>query len=235
MTITNDIFSRNYPCEYWKHEVVYSFDDAISSSSRIFRINQPPAHGWCEITRLNGTVTTLFNISCLNWTDEHSIKDYSLFYWETDPKKLTIVAFSVVPDFQVRLPSGYLHLVIHIRDQFNSYSRFNLSSIHISSNLSEVNGLIRILSTTDINTNTQILSSISHELNQLNDENIRQAVSGTFFSFVFHSTNKRPPLLDGIPFVNIAVSPLYSEHFEQIIYPSFNLDEYTRNFRSIQL
>ncbi|CAF1116536.1 unnamed protein product [Adineta ricciae] len=211
LTITNDVFSKNQPFEYWKYEVVYSFDNAISSSSCNFRINQPPTHGWCEITRLNGTITTLFNISCSNWTDEHTIKDYSLFCWKTDPNKLTIVAFSVVPNFQVRLPSGHLHLVIHIRDRFDSYSRFNLSSIHISSNLSEFNDLIKIFSTTNINTNNQILSSISHELNQLNDENIHQAVS------------------DGIPFVNIAVSPLNSKHFEQIIFASYNLDEYTKN------
>ena len=64
---------------YWRFEVVYSFSSELSSSALNFIINQPPQNGSCSISPLNGTTTTLFNISCPNWFDADEIKDYSLF------------------------------------------------------------------------------------------------------------------------------------------------------------
>jgi hypothetical protein len=95
-----------------------------------------------------------------------------------------MIAFSVVSDFQVRFPSGYLHLIIHIRDKFNSYSQFNLSSMNVLSNRSEIDYLIQFLATANLNTNNQIISSISQEINQLNQQNIDQAISSKFGFFI---------------------------------------------------
>jgi hypothetical protein len=44
-----------------------------------FMINSPPSNGSCSIYPVNGTITTLFTITCSNWFDEDGIKDYSLF------------------------------------------------------------------------------------------------------------------------------------------------------------
>jgi hypothetical protein len=79
LTITKDFFNKNNPIRYWRCEVIYSFENLISSSSLNFLINQSPSNGLCQINPPKGTITTLFNISCSNWVDEHSIKDYSLF------------------------------------------------------------------------------------------------------------------------------------------------------------
>jgi hypothetical protein len=80
-TSTNDLFLQNSQIEYWSFEVIYSFVSGITSSAINFVINQPPKNGNCTINPLNGTTSTLFTISCLNWFDAAGIKDYS-FYGE---------------------------------------------------------------------------------------------------------------------------------------------------------
>jgi hypothetical protein len=69
----------NPSINYWKFEVIYRFEMGISSSSINFKKNSPPSNGNCSINPLNGTTTTLFNISCSNWFDENGIKDYSFY------------------------------------------------------------------------------------------------------------------------------------------------------------
>ena len=78
-TSTNDLFLQNSQIEYWSFEVIYSFVSGIASSAINFVINQPPKNGNCTINPLNGTTSTLFTISCLNWFDEDGIKDYSFY------------------------------------------------------------------------------------------------------------------------------------------------------------
>jgi hypothetical protein len=78
-TSTNQLFLANSQVEYWRFEVVYSFESETSSSSINFIINQPPINGSCSISPLNGTTSTLFTISCSNWFDQNRIKDYSFY------------------------------------------------------------------------------------------------------------------------------------------------------------
>jgi len=70
---------KNSQIKYWKFEVLYQFSTGISASSLHFIRNQGPIDGFCQITPFNGTMNTLFNISCLNWSDQDGIKDYSLY------------------------------------------------------------------------------------------------------------------------------------------------------------
>ena len=79
LTITKDFFKKNNPIKYWRFKVIYSFETTTSSSSLNFVINQPPSNGSCSINPSNGTTSTLFNISCLNWFDEDGIKDYTVY------------------------------------------------------------------------------------------------------------------------------------------------------------
>jgi hypothetical protein len=78
-TVTNKLFLNNPERIYWRFEVIYTFEKENSSSSFIFRINQPPRNGSCNINPLNGTTNTLFTISCSNWFDENKIKDYFVY------------------------------------------------------------------------------------------------------------------------------------------------------------
>jgi len=75
----NDLFTNNPNRTHWKFEVIYSFEKQTSLSALYFVVNEFPTNGSCEINPLNGTIETLFTVSCLNWFDQHFIKDYSLF------------------------------------------------------------------------------------------------------------------------------------------------------------
>ena len=78
-TASHDLFSWNVDVRRWRFEVVYSFSSGINSSSSLnFEINSSPSNGSCSITPVNGSTTTLFNVSCPNWSDQDEIKDYSL-------------------------------------------------------------------------------------------------------------------------------------------------------------
>jgi hypothetical protein len=78
-TATNDLFINNPHTTYWRFEVVYSSPLESSSSVLNFMINQPPQNGSCSISPTNGTTSTLFTISCLDWIDKNGIKDYSFY------------------------------------------------------------------------------------------------------------------------------------------------------------
>ena len=78
-TSTNQLF-LNYPqISLWKFEVIYTFPSDTSSNTMNFIVNQPPTNGSCSIDPLNGTITTLFTVTCLNWFDTDGIKDYTLY------------------------------------------------------------------------------------------------------------------------------------------------------------
>jgi hypothetical protein len=78
-TALNQLFLANLEITLWRFQVVYTFLSETSSSAIDFVINQPPSNGSCSINPLNGTINTLFDISCSNWYDQHGIKDYSLY------------------------------------------------------------------------------------------------------------------------------------------------------------
>lgn len=70
-TALKELFFQNSEINFWRFEVVYQFPQCKSSSSMIFRLNECPSHGSCSINGLT--------ISCSNWSDEHRIKDYSIY------------------------------------------------------------------------------------------------------------------------------------------------------------
>jgi hypothetical protein len=79
LTSTKELFIENNQTKYWRFEVVYTFENTESSSSIHFILNDSPSNGSCLIDPLNGTITTLFTVSCSNWFDKDQIKDYSIF------------------------------------------------------------------------------------------------------------------------------------------------------------
>ena len=78
-TSTNQLFLSHRNTTLWRFEVVYTFPMGQSSSALNFIINQPPFNGTCSINPRNGTTTTLFTISCIDWLDDDGIKDYSFY------------------------------------------------------------------------------------------------------------------------------------------------------------
>ena len=198
-TASNQLFLQHPQITHWRFEVIYTFVNATSQSALSFIINQPPSNGSCLIHPSNGTTTTLFTISCSNWFDDDQIKDYSLYsIWSKNTSDQTIIAFSVDSTFTVRLPAGEnedsrVHLVIHIRDDNDCVREVNLSSVTVSVDWEEMNSFIddfglspsvmnrnpfiELLFSGNQNIIGQILISISHQFNQINDENINRAIS----------------------------------------------------------
>ncbi|CAF1417136.1 unnamed protein product [Adineta steineri] len=221
-TATDLLFLNNLQISLWRFEVVYTFQSAISTSALNFIINQPPANGSCSINPLDGTMTTLFNITCPNWYDVDGIQDYSLYAWTTDISQRTIIAFSPEDNFQVRLPVGdnetsLLNLVVYVRDLVGSVTQVNISSVNVIADLAIINDLIdkitnlsstitnnpivRLLSSGNQNVVGQMITSLSQEFNQMNSENLDKAIS------------------NGIPVATILVSSLGSSSLQQVSIP----------------
>ncbi|CAF1473458.1 unnamed protein product [Adineta ricciae] len=190
-TSTNQLFIVNSQINLWRFEVLYQFPSESSRSALNFIINQPPTNGSCSIFPFNGTTNTLFTISCPNWFDENGIKDYSLYYWTNGYVKRSIIAFSLISTFEVRLPAddlntSVIHLTVFIRDQFDCIQEVNITSVTIIQDLLEINNLLnniktnstlRLISSTNQNVVGQVIYSFSQQLNQLDGQNIDKALS----------------------------------------------------------
>ncbi|CAF3897839.1 unnamed protein product [Rotaria sordida] len=212
-TATNKLFLDNPNTTLWRFEVVYSFLSETSSSALNFIINQCPYNGSCSINPSNGTTNTLFTISCPDWFDEDNIKDYLLYTWIDDPLKLTMIAFSPISDFQVRLPAEKLNLIVHIRDTLDCVREFNLMSINVELDPKRTgdlinqlqskttNPIIQLLSSGNQNIVGQVITSLSQQFNQMNNESVNKAVS------------------NGIPAASVSISPLGIQSFKKISVP----------------
>ncbi|UJR06961.1 hypothetical protein I4U23_011249 [Adineta vaga] len=172
LTCIKELFINYLQIKYWRFEVIYSWNEIISSSSINFLRNTCPSNGICTINPSNGTIYTLFTISCSNWYDKDKIKDYSIYFWTTDYSKKTIIGFSFVSQFHIRLPSFHIdlsliHLIIEIRDRFDCITQQNLSSINIlhSNNNLITNSLFHLLSFGNQNHIGQIITIFSQQLN----------------------------------------------------------------------
>jgi len=109
-----------------------------------------------------------------------------------------MVAYSSVYNFQVYLPAGnsqtsLLNLVVYIRDLVYCITEFNVSSISVTVDTAQVNDLmnllqnsssqrsnnqfVQLLSSGNQNVVGQIGTSLSQVFNNMNSENVDNAVS----------------------------------------------------------
>jgi hypothetical protein len=186
-TATNNLFLTDSQITLWQFEAVYTFASEVSSTTLNFIINQPPSNGNCSIDPSNGTITTLFTISCLSWYDSNGVKDYSLYgifilfkkqdisflfriilVWTTDVTQRVLVAFSSISTFQVRLPSGdnqtsLLNMAAFIQDTLDCSAEFDMPPISVIVDTDDITNLINVLgnSSNQASSNqfVQILSS----------------------------------------------------------------------------
>ena len=105
---------------------------------------------------------------------------------------LQLIAFSLVVTFQVYLPAGEFHLIVHIRDTADCVTVYNLSSMIVQSDLtgtlnlmnniadSSTNPLILLLSSGNQNMAGQVISSVSQQLNTMNNQTIDQVISSKY-------------------------------------------------------
>lgn len=79
LTVSREIFDLHPQVSQWRFEVTYWSSGVDSRSSFDMIINQVPQGGSCTIDPLNGTIETIFTVSCTNWTDSDGIRSYSLY------------------------------------------------------------------------------------------------------------------------------------------------------------
>lgn len=97
-----------------------------------------------------------------------------------DISERIMFAFSTEPNFQVRLPIGDNQIfVIYIRDQLDSITQVNLSSINVRSDVDQINNLqnsfTQLILNGNQNTISQIIILLSQQFNQMNNEIINKA------------------------------------------------------------
>ena len=206
-TSTNQLFLENPHIRYWRFEVVYSFGREIGSGALNFVINQPPSNGSCSISPSQGTTSTLFTVACSNWFDEDGIKGYALSGYTVHPDEQTMLAFSSVADFTARLPSPdgnqtHLNLMVTIRDALDCVTYFNVSTVVVTADVSSIsqfvdalsnsNPLARLLSSGNQNTVAQLITSLSQHFNQIDGQNVADALSSTDLQLILFHTRVPP-------------------------------------------
>ena len=107
-----------------------------------------------------------------------------------------MISFSFLSTFEARLPVGntqtsLLHLFIRIRDRLECITEFDLTSVYVQpdsdgmndlmnnlqSSSTTTNPIVRLLAGGNQNTVGQLISSISQQLNQKNNENLYNTIS----------------------------------------------------------
>lgn len=108
------------------------------------------------------------------------------------------LGFYYQPSMQLRLPAGdeitsELQITVHIRDKYYSVKTFQMQSITVTSDLTNINTLrdvlekpnnhplLQLITRGTQNQVGQIITSMSKDLNQRNIENIETVVLSTLF------------------------------------------------------
>ena len=154
---------------------------------------------------------------------------------------MLMIAFSSLSSINLRLPAGagntsLIHLIVYIRDTLDCVTEYNLTSVVVVPDIEGVNDLINTFqasSTNALNNNpfvqtltsgnqnavAQTITSLSQVFNQMNSENLDQAISSKLYRVV-HQFQKRTFLfIGGVPAASISVSSLGSKSSPSISIP----------------
>jgi hypothetical protein len=125
--------------------------------------------------------------------------------WTTDYSNQIIVGFTTQSTFQLRLPAGddnnsFLNVTVHIRDMLNSVTKYNMQTIVVLPDSTEITALIdvvqqpgneansnlfvQLLASGNQNTVGQILTSLSRIFNKMSTENVESAVASEYSSII---------------------------------------------------
>jgi len=109
--------------------------------------------------------------------------------WTTNPSDRVMLAFSSESDIQLLLPSTndntlLLNIVAYISDTYDCVTEFNMSSVLVEADLNAIdslqnstnNALIQMLASGNQNRISQVITLISQQLNQINNQAIETAV-----------------------------------------------------------
>ena len=116
-----------------------------------------------------------------------------------------MIGFSLTPTFKLRLPVGnnkssLINVTVYIRDKYDSFTKYYISSVNVSKDTIEIENLFKSFkdSKSALTSNSfvkgllagnqndigQILTSLSQQLNKINNDNLNNVVSSKS-EFVF--------------------------------------------------
>jgi hypothetical protein len=122
--------------------------------------------------------------------------------WITDYSNQVILGFTTQSSFQLQLPAGddnnlLLNMSVRIRDMLDSVTEYNMQTIMVLLDSSEITALIDVVQQPDNEANSnplvqllasgnqnivgQILTSLSQVLNKMSGENMQVAVASKWF------------------------------------------------------
>jgi len=181
LRISSDFFENHSD---WQFDVFYSFQNQIRINNTIhIKINKAPENGSCSIHPLNGTIDTLFTISCSNWIDSNGIKDYSFYGVIENSTKRYPLGSTSNSTYELQFPPAFNYqLIIHIRDIYGSITEFNISSITIFNNLTD-----SWIDSIEKPTKQNILQQILNILNGLNKKHLHTLIESIFECLFFFS------------------------------------------------
>ena len=114
--------------------------------------------------------------------------------WTTNPADRVMLAFSVASTIELLLPAtddntSSLHIIVHIRDTYDCLTEWNMSSVRVQPDSSQManlvnslhnsteNSLVRMLATGNQNAVSQVATSVSQQCNQINHQALQTAVT----------------------------------------------------------
>jgi hypothetical protein len=133
LKISRDFLSQ---IKTFKTVFEYSGGGGTYTTEKIFKVNQRPINGICEITPNVGlSIMTIFNITCSDWIDyDGYIKHYEyLLSFKDDPKLLSL-GYESKQTLLTQLPQGpdydsyQVTLIIRIIDDLNAISEFKIQN-----------------------------------------------------------------------------------------------------------
>ncbi|CAF1074084.1 unnamed protein product [Adineta steineri] len=233
LTVTDALFLANAQINHWRFEVVYEFATEKSLSSLNLVTNLPPNYGLCSISPLSGTTSTLFDILCIDWVDDDAIKDWTVYAWTNDLSERTIIAYSTLSTFQIRLPSGdnqtsLIHLIMYVRDIYDSTMEYNMSSVTVVPDSITINNFINDIQ----NSSSKILTNPICQLLYSGNQNLVGQTMILLSQYLnnINRKNLEKAFLNDIPITSISISSLGSQILQNTSNVSNNsfLSEYNK-------
>ena len=130
LTITRQFFESSPLVQSWRFRVIFSFfAEAKPLFTEFFvEMNDSPRNGSCSIFPATGDPFTEFSITCRDWFDNDSIKDYFLF--ASHSRNRFLLSSSLNGSFLTALPftlnrSEEFFLSVIIRDEWHSATEYS--------------------------------------------------------------------------------------------------------------
>ena len=159
LTLKPLLFKNYFDKLFWKVDFIITKNSNINGlASLTFLINQVPKNGHCFVDQYNGTsLSTTFNIKCLNWIDiDGSIERYEFFATYSGNENPIALNYNSNGDLYIQLPQGpdydsyKLYLFVNIIDDTYGVTVYNIvKPVTVMPNVNLANNLAASIASND--------------------------------------------------------------------------------------